>query len=73
LDPNATGTFTSSAAPPTDTAQATQAPNAQLSNADSGGGSPFDVVAAGASSQLKTLDVSIAGLLAAAIALLASA
>lgn len=72
LDPNATGTFTASVIPPTDTAQATQAPNAQLSNADSGGGSPFDVVAVGASSQLRTLEISIASLCGLAVALLAS-
>ncbi|KAG9194894.1 hypothetical protein G6011_04929 [Alternaria panax] len=73
LDPNATGTLTASVAPPTDTARATQAPNAQLSNADSGGGSPFDVVAVGASSPLQAVGVSIASLCAIAVALLASA
>jgi uncharacterized cupin superfamily protein len=66
LDPNATGTLTTTTvvALPTDTASsstngaaATPAPNAQLSNADSGGGSPFDVQATGSSPQLRAFDI----------------
>jgi hypothetical protein len=66
LDPNATGTLTTTTvvAPPTNTASsltngaaATPAPNAQLSNADSGGGSPFDVQATGSSPQLRAFDI----------------
>lgn len=42
--------------------------NAQLSNADSGGGSPFDVVAStGASSQLRAFDLTMATLLGTAL------
>ncbi|KAI1537263.1 hypothetical protein PtrCC142_005196, partial [Pyrenophora tritici-repentis] len=64
LDPN------TSAVPPASTAQAgssssdstpTSAPNAQLSNSDSGGGSPFDVVATGSSSQRETFGTAAGG------------
>ncbi|KAF1945974.1 hypothetical protein EJ02DRAFT_14414 [Clathrospora elynae] len=71
LDPNASGTLATSIAiaPPTGTASSTakptQTPDRQLSNADSGGGSPFDVVATGTSSQLQILDIT--GLFATAV------
>ncbi|KAF1835536.1 hypothetical protein BDW02DRAFT_281202 [Decorospora gaudefroyi] len=77
LDPDATGTVTITTiiALPTDSAQPssidgaveTAPPNAQLSNADSGGGSPFDVIAVGASSQLHVFETTMASLLAAAM------
>ncbi|CAE7033352.1 hypothetical protein PTT_08867 [Pyrenophora teres f. teres 0-1] len=69
-DPNPTSGV---AVPPTSTAQAasstsdstpTSGPNAQLSNSDSGGGSPFDVVATGSSSQRETFGTAAAALLA---------
>lgn len=76
-DPGATGTFvastvnapaTSAAQPssaePQSSASASQKVNSQLSNSDSGGGSPFDVVATGSSSRLRVIDVSVASLLA---------
>ena len=70
LDPSTTSGV---AAPPTPTSQAaslsssskpTSTPNAQLSNSDSGGGSPFDVVATGSSSQRETFDMAAVALLA---------
>jgi hypothetical protein len=43
-------------------------PNAQLSNADSGGGSPFDVqVTTGASSQLRVIDLTLAAFVGTAV------
>lgn len=66
LDPNATGTLATMTIviPPTSApADPTEAPNAQLSNADSGGGSPFDVVANG-SSPKETFGSAAAALLA---------
>lgn len=53
-------TFRTSAAPPSRTA------NSQLSNADSGGGSPFDVTATGSSAQLRVVDVTATAFLATA-------
>jgi hypothetical protein len=78
LDPNATGAVTTTAvvAPPTDTATSSTkgaAATAQLSNADSGGGSPFDIVATGSSPQGRVFDSSVAGLLATAVLLVACA
>ncbi|CAO2651915.1 Nn.00g001980.m01.CDS01 [Neocucurbitaria sp. VM-36] len=87
-DPGATGTFTTSTvnAPPTSAAQPgasstdtnnsaspSGVANSQLSNADSGGGSPFDVVATGESSRLRVVDVSMATLLATALLFVACA
>jgi hypothetical protein len=61
----ATPTETTAPSPTTD---ASERGNTQLSNADSGGGSPFDVVATGSGSQLRhaTLGMVVAVLLAAA-------
>ncbi|KAH7385955.1 hypothetical protein BKA66DRAFT_400666, partial [Pyrenochaeta sp. MPI-SDFR-AT-0127] len=82
LDPSATATLatlTVSAAPSSSgapgasstgnnlSAQPSQLRNSQLSNSDSGGGSPFDVVATGSSSQLRIVDISMATLLATAL------
>lgn len=82
LDPSATATFatlTVSAAPTNSvqpgtsstgnnlSAQPSQFRNSQLSNTDSGGGSPFDVVATGSSSQLRVVHVSMATLIATAL------
>ncbi|RMZ70361.1 PQ loop repeat [Pyrenophora seminiperda CCB06] len=70
LDPNTTSGVT---LPPTSTVQAvssssnsqpTDPPNAQLSNSDSGGGSPFDVQATGSSCQRETFGTAAAALLA---------
>ncbi|KAF2851794.1 hypothetical protein T440DRAFT_394345, partial [Plenodomus tracheiphilus IPT5] len=79
VDPSATGTFTASAQPtdvaPSSTAGArtSQAPNSQLSNSGSGGGSPFDVVAVGSSSQLRIFDMTVASLIATAVLFFACA
>lgn len=68
-DPNPTsiagGSPTNVAPPPSSSivgARPTQPPNAQLSNADSGGGSPFDVQATSDSSQLRVLGLMMAAL-----------
>jgi hypothetical protein len=60
-----TGTVQQPAA--TSTAARPVTPNAQLSNADSGGGSPFDVQAVSASSHLQVLSSTTAALLGSAI------
>ncbi|KAH7380444.1 hypothetical protein DE146DRAFT_296707 [Phaeosphaeria sp. MPI-PUGE-AT-0046c] len=64
VDPNPTsiagGATTGNAQPPATSAAA--APNVQAQNGVSGGGSPFDVVAFGASSQLGALDCTLAAL-----------
>ena len=87
-DPKATATLVTSAvnAPPTTAAQAEPSPtgnsesakpsgkaNSQLSNADSGGGSPFDVVATASSPRLRVTDVRMAALLAIALLFVACA
>jgi hypothetical protein len=78
-DPNATSgaTLSPSLAPPiassstqsSAVAQTTRAGPAQLSNAGSGGGSPFDIVA-GASSHLRAVDSTMAALLAMVMAVM---
>ncbi|KAF1849433.1 uncharacterized protein K460DRAFT_354282 [Cucurbitaria berberidis CBS 394.84] len=88
IDPSATGTFTTSTvnAPPTSAGQPgasstgnsnavkpSQVPNSQLSNTDSGGGSPFDVVATGLAGRLQVTDVCTATLLAIALLVVACA
>lgn len=65
LDPSATPTM--AIPPPFSTASKpaaseTSRSNSQLSNADSGGGSPFDVQATGSSSRLHSKDVSLGAL-----------
>jgi hypothetical protein len=62
---SATGTVQQPVA--TSTAARPATPNAQLSNADSGGGSPFDVQAVGASSQLQVIGSTAAALLGTAV------
>ncbi|KAL6708593.1 hypothetical protein ACN47E_002574 [Coniothyrium glycines] len=54
-------------------ANPTQAPNSQLSNADSGGGSPFDVVAIGSAAQVYSGEASLGALLMTAVVLVACA
>ncbi|KAI8942989.1 hypothetical protein NX059_001027 [Plenodomus lindquistii] len=79
MDPSATGTLTTSEQAtnvgPSWTAGATtsRAPNSQLSNAGSGGGSPFDVVAVGSSSQVRIIDMTAASLFATAVVFFACA
>ncbi|KAF2126996.1 hypothetical protein P153DRAFT_74623 [Dothidotthia symphoricarpi CBS 119687] len=68
-DPDATTTFATTAiVAPTQSSSATQSSTAnnQLSNTNSGGGSPFDVVAMGSSSQSRPAQVTMAVLLATA-------
>ena len=70
VDPNPTSIAVAPPPPASSTATAspTQAANAQLSNADSGGGSPFDVQAVtGASSQLQVVDWAMAALVGTAL------
>ncbi|EUC51105.1 hypothetical protein COCMIDRAFT_80083 [Bipolaris oryzae ATCC 44560] len=74
LDPNATGSTptTTVAVPPEDTnaPDPSLAPGTQLSNAFSGGGSPFDVVATGSSSHKDIFGGAAAALLATAFLLI---
>ncbi|EUC33123.1 hypothetical protein COCVIDRAFT_84314 [Bipolaris victoriae FI3] len=74
LDPNATGSTptTTVAVPPEDTnaPDPSLAPGTQLSNAFSGGGSPFDVVATGSSSHQDIYGGAAAALLATAFLLI---
>ncbi|USP78136.1 hypothetical protein yc1106_05410 [Curvularia clavata] len=68
MDPNATGSTPTMtvAVPPEDTSrpEPTLAPGTQLSNAFSGGGSPFDIVATGSSSQQEIFGSAALALLA---------
>jgi hypothetical protein len=77
VDPNPTsiaaGSSTGAVQPPassTKAARPTLPPNAQLSNADSGGGSPFDVQATGGSSQVRVWELGM-GVLAVMVVALA--
>lgn len=78
IDPSATASLTTSInASPTNvvqpgtssTAKPSQVAGSQLSNSDSGGGSPFDVVAVGASSHLRTFDIGVTCIIATALLL----
>ncbi|KAF9692742.1 hypothetical protein EKO04_009075 [Ascochyta lentis] len=66
LDPNATFATSAATAAPTAALPTSSTPNgnSQLSNSDSGGGSPFDVVATGAAPQLRATIAALATLLA---------
>lgn len=71
VDPNPTsiagGAPTGDAQPPATSAAAAPQQNAQAQNDVSGGGSPFDVVSFGASSQLRALDGALAALVGTAL------
>ncbi|UPX17438.1 uncharacterized protein EKO05_0007792 [Ascochyta rabiei] len=69
LDPNATFATSTVTAAPTDAVATSSVPkgNSQLSNSDSGGGSPFDVVATGGAPQLRATKAALAILLAAVL------
>lgn len=82
VDPSATATLVTSAvnAPPepsstenSNLASPSRVANSQLSNADSGGGSPFDVVATASSSRLRVTEVGMAALSAMALLFVACA
>lgn len=72
LDTTATSATSDHSAAPTLVTEPSSAPtgnggNSQLSNSDSGGGSPFDIVATGAAPQLQLANTALSALLAAVL------